>query len=105
MESRTSIEEVLGVHNEVSSCACMGGRRTGETPLHRGFPSMNPGVDRCSEVGIEEESGPHVVLVLNVFDDDVDLRTIIPAHLVLIHLREHLTDVGLRNLWKAACQI
>ena len=34
----------------------------GETHIHRGFPSLNPGLESCGEIGIEEESGPHSIL-------------------------------------------
>ena len=70
----------------------------GETHIHRRFPSLNPGLESCGEIGIEEEGGPHAVLVLDVFDDVIDLGTILAAQLMLNLIAEHLADAGLTYL-------
>ena len=59
---------------------------------------MNPGLDSCSEVRIEEQGGPHGVIVLDDFDDVHDLGAILRAQLVLSLLAEHLEDVALKYL-------
>ena len=67
----------------------------GETHIHRGFPSMNPSLERCGEVGIEEDGGPHSVLVLDVLYDVPNLVEILAAHLRLYLLSERLADAVL----------
>ena len=70
-------------------------RAWGETHNHRGFPSMNSGLERFSEFGIEVEGGPHSVLVIDVFVEVMDLVTILAAQLKLHLLSEHLAYAGL----------
>ena len=70
----------------------------GETHIHRRFPCMNPGLESCSEFGIEEESGPQGAVILDVFDDVMDLGILLAAQLALYLVSEHLADAGLAYL-------
>ena len=69
-----------------------------ETHVPRGFPSMNPGLERWSEFCIEEQDGPHSVLILDVLDDVQKLSPNLPAHLSRDLLSEHLVDAALIDL-------
>ena len=91
----TSIADELGVHNGECSSFCKCGRCKGESHIHRVFPSMNPGLDSCSEFGIEEEGGQHGVLELDVFNDVIDLGIIIPAELMFTLLSKNVAQPGL----------
>ena len=54
-----------------------------ETNIHRGFPCMNTSLERCCEVGNEDEGEPHSVLVLDVFYNGSELMALFDAHLTL----------------------
>ena len=70
----------------------------GEPHIQRGFPSLNTRLDSCTELGIEEDGASHVDLVLDIFDDVIDLVAIRRALFVLSLLAEHLEDAVLTYL-------
>ena len=69
-----------------------------ETHIHRGSPSINPGLKPCSKFGIEQEGGPDSVLFLDDFDDVSDLPTIVSALFTLYPLSNHLAEADLSYL-------
>ena len=53
---------------------------------------MNTGLDPCNDFGIEQECGPHSVIVLDVLNDVPHQGSIIAAQMSLHLLSEHLAD-------------